>query len=199
MMGVRLLRVALSGATVLILAGCTNVTVVDDFLSAGGTPTTEFTADDGSVTLTARFESAIGKDQSFMVEWLFPDGSVYLRKPVRRSGGDAERLETSMPIRGKAPARHPGLWHVSLSHDGERLVDRSFEIREPLAEMNSGAADFAALAHCGPSRWHDPVISARRTKAVRPGRPGAWIGGEVLRAAGATYSGVILLTGCAPG
>lgn len=199
MIGARFFRIGLSGVIVVLHAGCTSVTVVDDHLAAGGSPTTEFTADDANATFSARFDSTLGVDETFMVEWLFPDGSVYLRKPVRRSSSHDDRLETSIPIRGKTPAGYPGLWHVSLWHEGERLVYRSFEIRESVETLGSRAADFAGLAYCGPSRWRDPAISGRPPATMRSSRPGAWIGGEVLEAAGATYSGVILLSGCAPG
>jgi hypothetical protein len=191
--------VGLSGIAVALLVGCTSLAVVDDHLEAGGSATTEFSADDQAVTLSARFKPYLPAGEPLMVEWLFPDGSVYLRKPVYRSYGSDDGLETSMPIRGKAPARHPGIWHVRLWHDGEKLVNRSFEILEPGQTAASGAQRFASLAYCGPSRWNDPVISGRRSGAVASGSPGAWIGGEVLKTAGATYSGVVLLTGCAPG
>lgn len=199
MIGARYFQAGLSGVGVLVLAGCANVAVVDDYLAAGGSPTTEFTAEDANVTLSARFDSALAEDERFMVEWLFPDGSVYLRKPVRRIGNRDDELETSMPIRGKAPARYPGRWHVGLWHGGDRLLYRSFEIREPVQTAHPLAEGFAGAAYCGPSRWHDPVISGRRSTATSAPRPGAWIGREVLEAAGAVYSGVILLTGCAPG
>ena len=196
---VRTCRVVLSGIAVALLVGCASLAVVDERLEAGGSATTKFYADDQAVTLSARFKPDLPANEPLMVEWLFPDGSVYLRKPVHRSYGSDDRLETSMPIRGKAPARHPGIWHVRLWHDGEKLVNRSFEILEPRRTAASGAQSFASLAYCGPSRWNDPVISGRRSSVVASGRAGVWIGGEVLEAAGATYSGVVLLTGCAPG
>ena len=203
MIGARFLRIGLSAGIALLQVACTGVTVVDDKLTAqgaaGGATTTEFTAEEVNVTLSVRFESPLDVDETFMVEWLFPDGSVYLRKPVRSVGSEHDRLETSLPIRGKAPARYPGLWHVRLWHHGERLVERSFEIRESVHTAPPGVADFAGLAYCGPSRWHDPVISGRHSPAIMLRRPGAWIGSEVLEAVGATYSSVILLTGCAPG
>jgi hypothetical protein len=183
---------------VVFLVGCASLAVVDDHLDAGGAPTTEFSADDRTVTLTARFNTHLSADERLMVEWLFPDGSVYLRKPVHRSRDSEDLLETSIPIHGKAPARHPGTWHVRLWRDGEKLVDRSFEILEPGQTLASGVQGFASLAYCGPSRWNDPVISGRRSGAAVRAFPGAWIGGEVLEAAGATYSSVVLLTGCAP-
>lgn len=183
----------------LLLVGCTGLAIVDEHLEAGGLEGTEFFADDQSVTLSARFNRELPADEPLMVEWLFPDGSVYLRKPVHRSYDSVDLLQTSIPIRGKAPARHPGIWHVRLWHKGEGLVNRSFEILEPRRTAASGAQSFASLAYCGPSRWDDPVISGRRSGTVASGTAGAWIGGELLESAGATYSGVVLLTGCGPG
>ena len=112
--------------------------------------------------------------------------------------GDARSISTAIPVRGKAPSRHPGTWQVRLTRDGDPIVERSFVIRETVAQASPGE-HFAGLAHCGPSRWSDPVISARHSPAAgASGVPGAWIGGEVLEDAGATYSSVVLLTGCAP-
>lgn len=191
-------RVGLSGIAVALLVGCGSLAVVEDSLLAGGAPGTEFSSGEEMVTLSARFNEELAADEKLTVEWLFPDGRTYVRKPVRRSYQSRDLLETSIPIRGKAPGRHPGTWQVRLWHDGEKLVDRYFDIRLPSKSPASAAEGFPGLAFCGPSRWNDPVISGRRSGAGVSGRPGAWIGGEVLEAAGATYSGVILLTGCAP-
>ena len=113
--------------------------------------------------------------------------------------GNDNVLETSLPVRGKGPARRPGIWQVRLWHDGRLLVNRSFEIHKAAETAMSAGASFAGLAYCGPSRWSDPVISTRNSVAVASGRPGAWVGGELLDVAGPTYSSVVLLTGCAPG
>lgn len=179
----------------LAVAACAGPARVDDALTTRGEPATEFSADDERITLTARFEGGRPSGR-YTVEWLFPDGRVYLRKPV---SADASGITTAIPVRGKAPSRNPGTWRVRLSRDGDPVVDRTFVIREAAARESPGQS-FAGLAHCGPSRWNDPVISARQASAgASPGMPGAWIGGEVLAAAGATYSTVVLLTGCAPG
>lgn len=190
-------RLGCCGIAVVLIAACARPALLDDQLSAGGPPATEFSVDDGSVTLTARFDARPGADDPFMVEWRFPDGRIYLRKPVRP--GATESIETSMPIRGKAPARHPGVWHVRLMRGGDTVVERSFAITEPAQTVQAAGKGFASLAYCGPSRWEDPVISGRRVAATASGAPGAWIGAELLDAAGATYSTAVLLTGCAPG
>ena len=192
-------RVLCCGIAASLLVGCAQPSIVDDGLVSGGVPTTEFSGDDESVTLSARFDAALAPDRQFMVEWLFPNGEIYLRKPVGRSPDTADLVETSMPIRGKAPARHPGIWHVRLWRGGDKMVDRSFEVRKPPQSAESARASFASLAYCGPSRWNDPVISGRRASAVVTRVAGAWIGNDILDAAGATYSGAVLLTGCAPG
>ena len=195
MPAVRILsRLGRCAGLVLLLAGCAQPTLVDDQLSAGGQPTTEFSVRDDSVTLTVRFDEQLGAGEILIVEWRFPDGRVYLRKPVRADG--ARIVETSMPVHDKAPSRHPGIWQVRMSRGAEMLVERSFAI---LAASEDADAGFAGLAHCGPFRWDDPVISGRRTGAPVSGVPGAWIGSELLDAAGATYSTTVLLTGCAPG
>lgn len=195
MPAVRILsRLGRSVGLVLLLAGCTQPTLVDDQLSSGGPPATDFSVGDESVTLTVRFDETLDPAEILIVEWRFPDGRIYLRKPVRASG--ARAVETSMPVRGKAPSRYPGIWHVRLSRGADMLVERSFEILEVSGEAGAG---FASLAYCGPSRWEDPVISGRRTGMPVSGVPGAWIGDELLDAAGATYSSTVLLTGCAPG
>lgn len=178
-------------------AGCARPALVEDQLSAGGPPATEFSVEDEAVTLTARFDSRLASDARLVVEWQFPDGRIYLRKPVGGDGADA--IETSIPIRTKAPARHPGIWQVRLMRGRERLVERSFAILEPAETARAAGAGFAGLAYCGPARWDDPVISGRRSLPAAPATPGAWIGGALLDAAGATYSGAVLLTGCAPG
>ena len=188
------LRTGLGAALAVLLAACAAPAVVEDHLESDGVAATEFSADDREIVLSARFDSGLSAADTFMVEWLFPDGSVYLRKPVRRSTDSAYRVDTGIPVRGKAPGRSPGVWHVQLSRDGRPLVSRAFDIR-----AGGGAPEFASLAYCGPSRWSDPVISAQPSAGAVPARPGTWIGGEVLEAAGATYSGAVLLTGCAPG
>ncbi len=191
-----LCRVGHYGAVAVLLVGCARPAVVDDHLVAGGAPATEFSIDDRTVTLSARFDTGLVADERLMVEWLFPDGKVYLRKPVRRSYESRDLIETSMPIRGKAPARHPGIWHVRLWRDGDKLVERSFRIRIPAQTTTSARAGFARLSYCGPSRRNDSVISGRRSAT---GVPGAWIGHDLLKAAGAIYASVVLLSGCAPG
>ena len=195
----RFCRVGLSAFAAVLLVGCSTLAVVDDNLAASGGPSTEFSIDDQAVTLSARFNTGLAADEPLMVEWLLPDGKVYLRKPVSRSHGNDNVLETSLPVRGKGPARRPGIWQVRLWHDGRLLVNRSFEIHKAAETAMSAGASFAGLAHCGPSRWSDPVISTRNSVAVASGRPGAWVGGELLDVAGPTYSSVVLLTGCAPG
>ncbi len=193
-----LCRVGYYGVVAVILVGCAKPAMVDDRLAAAGAPGEDFSIDDQTVTLSARFNTGLAANEPFMVEWLFPDGKIYLRKPVRRSYERPDLIETSMPIRDKAPARYPGIWQVRLWRDGDKLVDRSFEIRKPAETATSAGAGFAALAYCGPSRWNDPVISARRSASVVTRVPGAWTGGDLLEAAGATYSSMVLLTGCAP-
>jgi hypothetical protein len=193
-----LCRVAHFGMAATLLVGCSGPALLDDNLTAGGAPATEFSIDDQSVTLSARFDSALAPDAPLMVEWLFPDGKVYLRKPVRRSHESPDLIETMIPVRDKAPARHPGVWHVRLWRGGDTLVDRSFELRKPAETAASAGARFAGIAYCGPSRWNDPVISGRRS-ASKASVAGAWVGGDLLSVAGATYSSAVLLTGCAPG
>jgi len=192
-------RVGLCAIAAALLGACGNPEVVDERLVVDGAPVTDFSVDDDNATLSVRFNQDLDADDSFMVEWLFPDAKTYLRKPVRRSAASADTIETSMPIRGKAPARHPGIWRVRLSRDGARLVEHSFEIAEVAPTQDSVAEGFAGLAYCGPSRWDDPVISGRRARTATGLRPGAWIGAAVLESAGATYSSFVLLTGCAPG
>ena len=195
----KLCRVGYYGVVAVILVGCAKPAVVDDRLAAAGAPAEDFSIDDRTVTLSARFDAGLAANQAFTVEWLFPDGNIYLRKPVQRSYERPDLIETSMPIRHKAPARYPGIWRVRLWRDGDKLLERSFEIRQSAETAAAAGAGFAALAYCGPSRWNDPVISARRSAPLAARVPGAWIGGDLLEAAGATYSRVVLLTGCAPG
>jgi len=192
------LRTTLAFVVTVVLVGCASPAVVEDHLESDGAITTEFSVDDREIVLTARFDTKLAADDAFMVRWLFPDGSIYLRKPVRRSADSDYRIDTSIPVRGKAPARAPGIWQVQLWRGSRRIVSREFEIREQTRSGAAGAVEFAGLGYCGPSRWSDPVISARRSTHAAAGIPGAWIGREVLDAAGATYSSVILLTGCAP-
>ncbi len=194
----KLCRVGCYGVVAVILVGCAKPAVVDDRLVAAGAPAEDFSIDDQTVTLSARFNAGLATNEPFMVEWLFPDGKIYLRKPVHRSYERPDLIETSMPIRDKAPARYPGIWQVRLWRDGDKLVDRSFEIRKPPETATSAGAGFASLDYCGPSRWNDPVITARRSAPPATRVPGAWTGGDLLAAAGATYSRMVLLTGCAP-
>ena len=191
-------RAAISAVAIGLLAGCTRIAVVDDHLETNGVPSTEFSADTPEVTLSARFGGHLPADERFMVEWLFPDDRIYLRKPVRRSATSDDMLETSMPIRGKAPGRHPGVWQVRLRRDGETLVSRYFEIYAPGA-MATGARDYAGSGLCGTWRWSDAAINGHRPDALAPRTPGAWIGGRMLDSSGEFYAGMVLLTSCAPG
>lgn len=193
-----LCQLGLFGAVMTLLAGCAKPSIVDESLAAGGAPATEFSGDNQSVTLTARFSSDLAADASFTVEWLSPDGKIYLRKPVRRSIASPDLVETAMLVHGKAPARYPGLWHVRLWRGEDKLVDRSFEIRKQAQTPKSAAAGFESLAYCGPSRWNDRVISGRHAASAATRVPGAWVGTALLEAVGATYSSMVLLTGCAP-
>lgn len=192
-------RAACYGVAVTILAACAKPHVVDGRLTAAGAPATDFSADDQSVTFTARFSGPLPATDRFMVEWLFPDGKIYLRNPLGRDANRHDRVETSLLVRGKAPARFPGLWQVRLWRGSEVLAERSFEVRQPAPTTQSAVAGFLSLALCGPSRWNDPVISSRRSAFAARGVPGAWVGAELLAAVGATYSRAVLLSGCAPG
>lgn len=191
-------RVGCCSAAVILLAGCAQPSVVDDNLAAGGASATEFSTDAPSVTFTALFNADLSARDRFMVEWLFPDGKIYLRKPVGRSDDNYALVETTMPIHGKAPARYPGRWRVRLLRGGDALAGRIFELQSPARGSTSALVAFEGLAFCGPSQWQDAVISGRRSSAAALGVPGAWVGDELLEAAGATYSSAILLTGCAP-
>lgn len=193
------LRIVTGAAVAVLLVGCASPAIVDDHLESDGTVATEFNVGDREILLSVRFDEKLSADETFMVEWIFPDGSVYLRKPVGRSADSVYRVDTGISVRGKVPARHPGMWSVHLARNGERLMSRDFELRRQARADGAGAADFSALAYCGASQWNDPVISAKRSDAGASGRPGAWIGNDVLDAAGAIYSSVVLLTGCAPG
>lgn len=191
-------RIACCGVAVSLLAACAKPHVVDDGLADAAGPTTEFSMEDQSATFTVYFSNGLSARDRFMVEWLFPDGKIYLRKPLGRDSEMHDRVQTRLPIQGKSPARHPGRWQVRLWWGDDALVERSFEILPAAATPMSAAAGFQGLASCGPSQWNDPVISARRSALVSSRVPGAWTGTELLEAAGATYSRAVLLTGCAP-
>ena len=122
-------RIACCGVAVTLLAACAKPHVVDDGLTDAGRPTTEFSIDDQSATFTARFSSALSARDRFTVEWLFPDGEIYLRRPLSRDREMHDQVQTRLPIHGKSPARHAGRWRVRLWRGDNALVERSFEIR----------------------------------------------------------------------
>lgn len=94
-------------------------------------PRTVFTSDDEKVTLSVLFgQNYVGAYQYYRVEWIRPDGNVYLRTGTRSLFGRHDALESSMPIRGKPAGKFfPGKWKVRLFLDDRMLLEKPFEIR----------------------------------------------------------------------
>jgi hypothetical protein len=96
-----------------------------------GKPRSVFSSNDEKVTLSVLFaHNYVGTFQWYKVEWLRPDGKVYLRKGTRALFGRHDALEASMPIRGTPAATFfPGKWKVRLYLEDRLLVEKGFEIR----------------------------------------------------------------------
>jgi hypothetical protein len=183
----------------LLAGGCSGLRVVDERLSEDPTylgPETGvehlqsvFSSDDVRVTLSVLFDRNPGaRGRPFMAEWLFPDGTVYLRVPVRTESGSRALLVTSMHIRGEPPSRRPGIWRVRLSLEATELLEREFEIRAAPASHLAAGATYAGAATCHQLGWTSGGA------AVRSAATGTWLGAEVLSTTGATYTGMILLS-----
>lgn len=126
-----------------VVAGCTasDIHVSDALLAEASLheslagperkPRTVFFSDDKKVTLSVLFgQNYVGVYQYFRVEWIRPDGNVYLRTGTRSLFGRHDALESSMPIRGKPAGRFfPGNWKVRLFLDDRMLLEKAFEIR----------------------------------------------------------------------
>ena len=194
-----MVRVLILVLVALLAGGCSGVKVVDEHLSEDPTylgpgtgvehPQSVFSSDDVRVTLSVLFDRNPGtRGRPFMAEWLFPDGTVYLRVPVRTERGSRELLVTSMHILGEPPSRRPGIWRVRLSLEGTELLDREFEIRAAPASHPAAGAAHASAATCHQLGWTGGGA------AIRSAAAGTWVGGEVLSTTGATYAGMILLS-----
>ena len=94
-------------------------------------PRTVFFSDDEKVTLSVLFgHNYVGVYQWYRVEWIRPDGNVYLRTGTRSLFGRHDALESSMPIRDKPAGKFfPGKWKVRLFLDDRMLLEKAFEIR----------------------------------------------------------------------
>jgi hypothetical protein len=203
---------ALPALFVAVASGCGGASVVEDTLSddparlaAGAAPAvlkTVYVSDDDRVTLSVRFSSSVSSGERFMVEWILPDSTVYLRRPVGTRPGTGDSLVTSMSIRGEGPSRRPGTWRVRLSLAGDELLARRFEITAaPEVHVSSRSAVAAfGVTVCQRIGWADR--GGTRHERRFPGRA-AWVGKDDLRARGATYEGMLLLSTaaeeCAPG
>lgn len=183
-------RPALAGALLGLLAGgCADVVVVEHHLSehvtavalesAPDSSRRIYSASDEQVTLTAFLDAGSGSGaRRFLVEWLLPDGRVYIRRPVRPERPGGEAVVTSMAIRGEPPSRRPGLWRVRLILEGEMLVESEFEIRDGGVESSFTTA--SSLGGC----------RSRRGPIPRS----AWVGAEALRRMGESYEPAVLLS-----
>ena len=81
MPAVRILsRLGRCAGLVLLLAGCAQPTLVDDQLSAGGQPTTEFSVRDDSVTLMVRFDEQLGAGEILAIRLSHKEGLFRLSK-----------------------------------------------------------------------------------------------------------------------
>ena len=129
--------------SIALLAGCTadDIHVSDALLAQESLheslegpdrkPRTVFTSEDEKVTLSVLFGyNRVGVYQWYRVEWIRPDGNVYLRTGTRSLFGRHDALEASMPIRGKPAGKFfPGTWKVRLFIDDRMLLEKEFEIR----------------------------------------------------------------------
>ena len=126
-----------------LIAGCTagdirvsDVALAEASLHASsdgpeGKPRSVFSSNDEKVTLSVLFaHNYMGAFQWYKVEWIRPDGKVYLRKGTRSLFGRHDALEASMPIRDTPAAKFfPGKWQVRLYLEDRLLVEKAFEIR----------------------------------------------------------------------
>ena len=88
-----------------------------------------FSVSDEKVTLRVVFApNLVGGWRTFRVDWIAPDGSVFLSEPVKTRWGSNETLFASLHIADNQPARMPGKWSVRLFHEEEELISRSFVI-----------------------------------------------------------------------
>jgi len=129
--------------SVMLLAGCTagDIHVSDALLaeeslheSLSGPerkPRTIFSSEDEKVTLSVLFgRNFVGTYQWYRVEWVRPDGNVYLRTGTRSVFARHDALQSSMLIRGKPAGKFfPGKWKVRLFLEDRMLLEKEFEIR----------------------------------------------------------------------
>jgi len=135
-----------------LIAGCTagdirvsDVALAEASLHASsdgpeGKPRSVFSSNDEKVTLSVLFaHNYMGAFQWYKVEWIRPDGNVYLRKGTRSLFGRHDALEASMPIRDTPAAMFfPGKWVVRLYLEERLLAEKGFEIRRDRRVTNWG-------------------------------------------------------------
>jgi len=97
--------------------------------SSPGKYKTIFSTSDEKVTLRVVFDTnVVGGSRVFTVEWVGPDGVVYLSEPVKTKWGSNEILLADLYIAENDPSRMPGRWQVRLLYKDDELVSRRFTI-----------------------------------------------------------------------
>jgi hypothetical protein len=138
MAGTRIVLVTIAGLLMVLSIGCATrvvtVSLSTDpsyswFGSSPGKYKRIFSTSDEKVTLRVVFDmNFVGAIRVFTVEWIGPDGDVYLSEPVRTKWGSNRILFADLYIFEREPSRMPGRWQVRLLYEDRELVSRRFTI-----------------------------------------------------------------------
>lgn len=99
--------------------------------SRTGIPTDLFSTTDERIVLRVQLGLNLGTFyRIYRIEWIQPDGSVFLDEPIENVLGNSTIIIASLPVASNQPSRLPGQWKVRLYYKEKRLTERTFTIEE---------------------------------------------------------------------
>jgi len=95
-------------------------------------PKTIYSVNDEQITYWAHLDLQLPRPfKHFRIEWVDPQGKVFLSKKIKNSYGTNDIIVTTLPIRDNYPSRIPGDWKVRIYH-GDKLLDQARFTIEPV-------------------------------------------------------------------
>ena len=89
---------------------------------------TVFSPDDQQVTLHVQFDPHFQPAPKLRVDWIDPNGDIFLNRKVTTTPGNTMEMIVRLPIRDHEPSGKPGRWWVLVHHRQTLLVRKPFVI-----------------------------------------------------------------------